>query len=93
METEQKESLTLKWGTIKGWHFAEGSPAHQLMQKYADKGMSMGAAQQHDTSEQKDLICQIIDAVDCEKIYLDWEGKDVSKKAAKKYVMEYGLPS
>lgn len=38
---------------------------------------------------QIELICQMIDAVDCETIYLDWDGKHVSKDEAKKYVNDY----
>lgn len=83
------EELSLKWGTLKGWSFTEGGKAHELMKKYAALGMSMGCAQQKDTPEQKKLICQIIEAVDCDKIHLDWDGKFVTKKKAQKYVMEY----
>lgn len=90
MTQEHKEFLTLKWGTLKSWEFTEGGKAHELLKKYADLGMSYGAAQQKDTPEQKELICRIIDAVDAETIYLDWDGKDVSKEEAKEYVKNYG---
>lgn len=52
-------------------------------------GSSMSAMLQHDTPRQKEIICELIDEGDFEKVYLDWEGKEVSKKAAKKYVMTY----
>lgn len=41
------------------------------------------------TPEHKKAVCDLIDALDCDTIHLDWEGKDVSKDEAKKYVMEY----
>lgn len=84
------ESLTLKWGTLKAWKFNPGSPAAVLAEKYFEGSVAMGAAQQDDTDEQKELILQIIDAVDAETIYLSWTGEDVDKEAAKRYVLEYG---
>ena len=45
---------------------------------------------QHDTQEQKALICQIIDECNAPTINLDWDGVDVTKDEAKRYVMEYG---
>ncbi len=53
---------------------------------------SASAMCQHDTPEQKELICQIIDMCGAETIYLDWDGIEVSKDEAKKYVREYGQP-
>jgi hypothetical protein len=82
--------LTLKWGTLKAWDFSHSSEkASELAKKYFDLGHSPGAATQRDTPEQKELICQIIDAIDCKEIYLDWDGKYVSKDEAKQYVMNY----
>ena len=45
---------------------------------------------QHDTEEQKTILCELIDIVPGD-IYLDWDGVYVSKEAAKKYVMEYRI--
>lgn len=58
--------------------------------KYSKLGMSLGAAQQRDTPEQKELICKMIDG--CKgPISNDWEGTTYkTKKAAKEYVMNYG---
>lgn len=81
-------SLTLKWGTIKGWD-SLSADAVALLQQYADLGWSMGAAQQRDTPEQKRLICELIDAVD-EPIFNDWSGDDMTRQEAKDYVMSYG---
>lgn len=83
------EHLTLKWGTLKAWHL-ESEKAQAIMQRYIDLGSSASAMAQNDTPEQKRLICELIDAVDCETIYLDWDGKEVSKDEAKQYVMNYG---
>lgn len=82
------DMLELKWGTLKGWDFSKNEKAQALYEKWAELGYSLGAATQRDTPEQKELICQMIDAVDCE-IYLSWDGKYVSKEEAKNYVNGY----
>lgn len=84
----KKGYLTLKWGSLKSWDFSENPQAQELLKKWAELGVSMSAIAHHDTKEQKELICQMIDLMPG-KIYLDWDGKEVTKKAAKKYVMEY----
>jgi hypothetical protein len=81
--------LTLKWGNVKGWDgFAEGTPARAALEKWADSGQGISAMQRQ-TPEQRELICDIIDAVDGE-IWNDWDGIAMSKDEAKKYVREYG---
>ena len=85
---KKEDHITLKWGTLKAWNLTS-EKGKELFKKYCDIGVSMGAATQHDTPEQKDLICQMIDTVPGE-IYLDWDGIYVSKEEAKKYVMDYG---
>ena len=82
------ESLTLKWGTLKGWDLKHPASL-ALLQRYIDLGASMSAAMQRDTPEQKQIICELIDAVDG-KIWNDWEGGTMTKEAAKAYVMAYG---
>ena len=47
----------------------------------------MSAILHKDSQKQKELICQIIDL--CDEIQEDWGGKILTKKKAKKYVMEY----
>ena len=89
IKPQSKDYLTLKWGTLKGWDFSHNKKAAALLKKYVALGSAMGAMQQRDTPEQKELICQMIDAVDCEQIYLDWDGKYVSKDDAKRYVQDY----
>lgn len=86
-----KDSISLKWGTLKSWDL-HSTQCFELLRKYYAIGSSFSAMAQHDTQEQKELICQMIDECDAETIYLDWDGKDVSKEEAKKYVMEYGRP-
>ena len=92
METEtEQDYITLKWGTLKSWN-VKSAEGKALLEKYGELGYSMSAMAQHDTPEQKEIICKLIDLMPG-KIYLDWEGKCVSKEAAKKYVLEYGLPT
>ena len=83
-------SLTLKWGTLKGWNFENESPrCMELIKRYVELGSSMSVMAQHDTPEQKQIICDLIDEVNGD-IYNDWEGVEMSKADAKKYVSEYG---
>lgn len=82
------DSLSLKWGTLKAWHL-HSEKGIELLERYHELGASASAMLQRDTPEQKELICQIIDECNCQTITLDWEGKDVSKDEAKRYVMEY----
>lgn len=83
----KEESLALKWGTLKSWDFGEW--AIPLMQEYNKIGSSMSAITQKDTQRQKEIICELIDKGNFKKVYLDWDGKLVSKKVAKKYVIDY----
>lgn len=84
------EHLTLKWGTLKAWHFDESNEkAGALLKRYGEIGSSMSAMLQHDTPEQKQIICDLIDAGNFETVFLDWDNKDVSKDEAKAYVMNY----
>ena len=80
--------LTLKWGNVKGWDgFEEGTPARAALDKWADSGHGISAMQRQ-TPDQRELICDIIDAVDGE-IWNDWDGKVMSKDEAKAYVRDY----
>ena len=83
------DSLTLKWGTLKGWKI-ESDAMRAAFKAYAEVGYhSVSAMTQHDPDEQKTALCRLIDATDGE-IWNDWDGVVMSKDAAKKYVMEYG---
>lgn len=83
------ESLTLKWGTLKAWRF-KSDRCKKLFDRYIEIGASLSAIMQHNTPEQQQIICDLIDAVNCKKIYLEWDDKYVSKDDAKKYVLDYG---
>ena len=85
--TEQ-DYITLKWGTLKSCKITSAD-GQALLKKYGEIGYSLSVAMQHDTPEQKEILCKLIDLVPG-KIYLHWDGKYVSKSAAKKYVMDYG---
>jgi hypothetical protein len=80
-------SLTLKWGTVKGWKL-ETPEAKSAFNKWAEGGVSMSAAMHRDTPEQKQAIFNLIDLMD--EIWLDWENKSVSREEAKQYVENYG---
>jgi len=89
METQtEKDVLTLKWGTLKAWNF-HSEKALELLREYSDIGSSYSAMTQHDTPRQKEIICELIDEGNFEKVYLDWDGKYISKEEAKKYVLTY----
>lgn len=83
-----KESLLLKWGTLKGWDLRKPE-SQAALRKYAALGMSMGAMSQEDTPQHKLALCELIDVVDG-TIENDWTGEIMSKDEAKEYVMEYG---
>jgi hypothetical protein len=83
------ESLMLKWGTLKGWDL-KTDKSKEAARKYVESGISASAMAQHDTKDQKELLCNLIDVVDGE-IVNDWSGDVMTKEEAKKYVREYGI--
>lgn len=88
-------TLTLKWGTLKAWRFPNEDTKVKfkaLCEEYErEGGLCVSAAAQKDTPRQKEIICEFIDLVDDPKgVYLDWDGKYVSKDEAKEYVRSYG---
>ena len=87
---ENGNYLTLKWGTLKSWNFANSEKGIELLKEYGKIGSCISAMAQKDTPRQKEIICELIDLCDGETIYLDWDDKDVSKDEAKMYVMNYG---
>lgn len=83
------EYLLLKWGTLKGWNLGENEAARAAAQRYDEAGpVLMSAMAQHDTPEQKQALCDIIDAING-PITNDWSGEEMTKDEAKKYVLEY----
>jgi hypothetical protein len=92
LSSEQEvDSLSLKWGTLKSWDIHSES-GRALLKRYFEIGASGGAMTQKDTPEQKDIICQLIDGC-AGGIFLDWDGKQISKEEAKEYVRSYGKQS
>jgi hypothetical protein len=85
---ENTDHITLKWGTLKSWCLSSDK-GQDLLKEYFKIGASLSAMTQRDTAEQKKLICEMIDECRSPEIYLDWDGKYVSKEEAKKYVMNY----
>ena len=82
-----KNSVTLKWGTLKGWNL-HTEDAMDALRLYKSFGTSMSLAMQDDTPEQRDALIALIRHAD--EIWLDWEGKQVTRDEAIKYVQEYG---
>lgn len=81
------EKLSLKWGTLKSWNFQEDGLAFESFKKLEDLSVS-AMLNKHDEQE-KLIICEIIDNLQADLIYLDWDGVYISKEEAKKYVMDY----
>ena len=83
-------TLTLKWGTLKGWSNLDQTSLTAL-QTLADMGFSLGAMQQKIAPEHIQALCNLIDTVD-EPIYNDWSGEEMSKAEAKTYIQNYNTP-
>lgn len=81
------ESLTLKWGTVKGWdELSEKSQA--IMERYFADGVPMSAMGDRPDADRKAILCELIDQLEGE-IWNDWEGREMSKDEAKEYVRNY----
>jgi hypothetical protein len=86
---DNTDHITLKWGTLKSWRLTS-ERGQELLKEYYKLGVSLSAMAQHDTPEQKKLICEMIDECNALEIYLDWVyDRCISKEDAKKYVMAY----
>ena len=81
-------NITLKWGTLTGWDL-DTDKEMDFLKQYMDLGVSVSAMMQKDTTKQKEILCSLIDEVDGD-IFNDWDGVNMTKEAAKTYVMEYG---
>jgi hypothetical protein len=86
----ERETLYLKWGSVKGWGNLSDVGAAAL-QKWADLGSSMSAMTQPKTDEHRAALCNAIDVISGNGglIWNDWHGEEMTAEAAKKYVMEY----
>ena len=81
------ENLGLKWGTIKFWN--DIRPANmELLKQYMEEAPASCMMDNPDKAR-KELLCQLIDNIDG-TIWNDWNGKKMTKKAAKEYVINYG---
>ena len=85
---DKNNKLTLKWGTLKAWHF-HTPKGLELLKEYHNIGSSLSAMTQKDTPRQKEIILELIDEADG-TIHNDWEGTEMSKAEAKNYVLNYG---
>ena len=86
MSEEIKDYLSLKFGTLKEWNL-HSEKCKNLLKEYFSLGSSGSCLGQKDTPRQKELICQMIDEANCEKILLDFDETYVSKNGAKNYVV------
>ena len=81
-----EESLTLKWGTLKGWAgLGANDAAMAALRKYDEEPVSMGVMQQRDTPGQIEALCELVDAVRG-PITNDWTGEQMTKDEAKAYL-------
>lgn len=80
------ESLTLKWGTVKGWSGLT-EQSQEIMQRYFADGVPMSCMADHPADERKSILCELIDQLDGETDN-DWSGEVMSKDEAKKYVLK-----
>lgn len=83
---QARNSITLKWGTLKGWNVRTDA-ARKALKKYHEDGVSFSAMEQRDTPKQREAILELIDC--CDDIYLEWDDKHVSRTEAKEYILDY----
>ncbi len=57
--------ILLKWGTLKGYRVADNPVAQGLIEQYMELGASGSAMHQQDTSQQKQIICELLPALAC----------------------------
>lgn len=86
--THAPQSLTLKWGTIKGWNNLSEKSV-ELLKRYFPDGLPMSCMLDKPDAARRTILCELIDGIDGE-IWNDWEGKLMSKDEAKDYVTNYG---
>lgn len=79
--------LLLKWGGWKSWN-SENKKIQELFKKHDDLGLSASAMLQHETEEQTEIMCEIVDLIDG-VIQNDWSGEYYTKQQAKEYLRGY----
>lgn len=85
---KEKDSLTLKWGTLKSWDF-HSEKCKELLKEYGSIGSCFSAMFQHDTPRQKEILCELIDNGNFKYVWNDWDNKKMTKEEAKKYIIDY----
>ncbi len=81
--SDNEDFLGLKWGTIKAYVIND-SKILDLVDSYEEGGYF------HSNNELKEILCKIIDSVNCSNITIFNHDKfKVSKQEAKDYVMNY----
>lgn len=83
----EPESIVLKWGTLKAWDLRK-QESRDICKRYVECGAQFSAMAQRDTPEQKQILCELILQHDG-TIYLDWDGKFVTKEEAIAYIEGY----
>jgi hypothetical protein len=78
--------LWLKWGTLKEVQ-SSSERVRVALERYYAGGVSMSAMLQKNSPEQKQALCDLIDAIDGDIIDA-WTMQPMTKDEAKRYVME-----
>lgn len=85
----EKDYLLLKWGTVKSWRM-RNADAFATLKKWSELGYTLSAMAQHDTPEQKELLCKLIREHPDLDIQNDWDGEVYTKEKAIHYINNYG---
>lgn len=80
--------ILLKWGSLKAWELTEDKDK-ALVARWYELGVSMSAALQNNTDEQKDIICELLSGF-TGYIGNDWDGSVYTPEEAVAYVRNYG---
>jgi hypothetical protein len=84
-----EDYILLKWGTLKGYRVTDNPVAQGLIRQYMELGASASAMHQRDTSQQKQIICELL-RVHQGPIINDWSGDRYTVDQAIQYIQEYG---
>jgi hypothetical protein len=82
------DSLSLKWGQVK-FASINSRAARQAFQKLDE----VKCADMQNPEKEKLALCDVIDSLHADTVYLEWDAKHVSKEEAKAYVMGHGAAS
>ena len=85
----KNDYILLKWGTLKGYRVADNLVAQGLIKQYMELGASASAMLQEDTSQQKQIICELL-RVHQGPIINDWSGEEMTVDKAVSYIQQYG---